>query len=103
MLPRARNCACKLGALHFPGDRHVVSRYDKPRQAASASTSWQLLVFGGVFISPEVSTRSSPTASVAGKPLERMLGHEAVTAGVAGPEIADDVVGNIGGGFRGHH
>jgi hypothetical protein len=26
----ARNCARELGALHFPWDRHVVSRDDKP-------------------------------------------------------------------------
>src|SRR5690349_21227202 len=30
--------------------------------------------------------------SVTGEPLHRMLGHETVTAGVAGPEIADHVV-----------
>ena len=32
-----------------------------------------------------------------------MLGHEAVTAGIAGPEIADDVVGKKSGSFRSHH
>jgi hypothetical protein len=28
--------------------------------------------------------------------LERMLGYKTITASVAGPEIADDVVGKIG-------
>ena len=32
-----------------------------------------------------------------------MLGHESVTAGIAGPEIADDVIGDESGSFRGHH
>src|SRR5271155_4307354 len=32
-----------------------------------------------------------------------MLGHETVAAGIAGPEIADDVVGKIGRRFRGYH
>ena len=35
--------------------------------------------------------------------VDRMSGDEAIAAGVAGPEIADDVVGDIGGRFRGHH
>ena len=41
--------------------------------------------------------------SVAGKSLDRMLGHEAVTAGIAGPEIADDVIGKISRSFRSYH
>ena len=41
--------------------------------------------------------------SVTGEPLDRMLGHESVTAGVAGPEITDHVVVEIGGSFRCHH
>ena len=32
-----------------------------------------------------------------------MLGHETVTAGIAGPEIADHVVVKVGGSFRCHH
>ena len=40
---------------------------------------------------------------IAGKSLERVLGHETVTAGIAGPEIADDVVGQISGRFCRHH
>lgn len=36
---------------------------------------------------------------VAGEPLQRMLRHEAVAAGVAGPEIADDALFNKCGGF----
>jgi len=32
-----------------------------------------------------------------------MLGHKAVTTGVAGPEIADDVVRQVGGRFGSHH
>jgi hypothetical protein len=40
---------------------------------------------------------------VAGKSFEQMLGHETVTTGVAGPEIADEIVGEIGGSFRRHH
>jgi hypothetical protein len=32
-----------------------------------------------------------------------MLGHETVTAGIAGPEIADDVVGKKSRSFRSHH
>ena len=32
-----------------------------------------------------------------------MFGHESVTAGVAGPEIADDVIVEVGGSFRSHH
>ena len=32
-----------------------------------------------------------------------MLRDEAVTAGVAGPEVADDAVRRIGGRFRGNH
>src|SRR6266850_6450605 len=40
---------------------------------------------------------------VAGQSPERMLGHKTVTAGIAGPEIADDVVGNKSGSFRSHH
>ena len=47
--------------------------------------------------------RTRDRISVAGEPLDRMLGHETVTAGVAGPEIADHVVGEVGGSFRGHH
>src|ERR1700709_1942659 len=42
------------------------------------------------------------TASVAGKPLQRMLVHKAIAAGFAAPEIADEVVG-VGGGFCGYH
>jgi hypothetical protein len=34
--------------------------------------------------------------SVADYTLERMLGHKAVAAGIAGPEIADNVVSQIG-------
>ena len=41
--------------------------------------------------------------SITGEPLDRMFGHEAVTAGVAGPEIADHVVVEVGGSFRSHH
>jgi len=41
--------------------------------------------------------------SITSKPLDRMFGHEAVTAGVAGPEIADHVVVEVGGSFRCHH
>ena len=40
---------------------------------------------------------------VAGKSPQRMLGHEPVATGVAGPEIADDIVGNKGGSLRRHH
>ena len=41
--------------------------------------------------------------SVAGETLDRMLGHKARPAGVAGPEIADDVFSQLGRRFRGHH
>ena len=54
-------------------------------------------------VSRESVPRRSKRMSVAGEPLERMLGHEAIAAGIAGPEIADDVVGNISGSFRGDH
>jgi hypothetical protein len=33
---------------------------------------------------------------VADQTVERMLGYKAITAGIAGPEIADDVVSQIG-------
>ena len=33
---------------------------------------------------------------VADQTLKRMPGYEAIAAGIAGPEIADDVVGQIG-------
>ena len=45
----------------------------------------------------------SPRGLVTGKSFERMLGHKTVTASIAGPEIADHVVGNVSGCFRGHH
>ena len=41
--------------------------------------------------------------SVTGEPLDRMFGHETVTTGVAGPEIADQFVVQIGRRFRGDH
>ena len=41
--------------------------------------------------------------SVTGEPLDRMLGHETVTAGVAGPEVADHVIVEVGGSFRCYH
>jgi hypothetical protein len=41
--------------------------------------------------------------SVAGKSPERVPGHEAVTAGIACPEIADDVVHDVSGRLRSHH
>jgi hypothetical protein len=41
--------------------------------------------------------------SITGKSPQRVFGHETVTAGIAGPQIADDVVGKISGGFRGYH
>ena len=47
--------------------------------------------------------RNDGFALVVGRPFERMLGDEAVTAGIAGPEIADEIVGEEGGSFRGHH
>src|ERR1700691_4342405 len=47
--------------------------------------------------------KSVAGTSVTGKALDRMLGHESVTAGIAGPEIADEIVGKIGGSFRGYH
>ena len=50
-----------------------------------------------------MATKASGKALVAGKPLERVLGDKTIAAGVAGPEIADDVVGNIGGRFRSDH
>src|SRR5277367_4928084 len=34
--------------------------------------------------------------SVTDQTLKRMLGHKAIAAGVAGPEVADDIVGQIG-------
>ena len=34
---------------------------------------------------------------------ERVLGHETVTASVARPEIADEIIVQIGGGFGRHH
>src|SRR5258708_5091955 len=42
-------------------------------------------------------------ALVTGKPPQRVLGYETVTTGIAGPEIADDVVGNVGGSFGSYH
>src|SRR6202047_2238024 len=41
--------------------------------------------------------------SVADEPLDRMFGYESVTAGVTGPEVADEVLVQVGGRFRGHH
>ena len=41
--------------------------------------------------------------SVTREPLDGMPGHEAVTAGVAGPEIADYVIVEVGGSFSSHH
>ena len=41
--------------------------------------------------------------SVTGEPLDGMFGYESVTAGVASPEIADEVLVQVGGRFRGHH
>ena len=35
-------------------------------------------------------------ALVADQTVERVLGYKAITAGIAGPEIADDVVSQIG-------
>jgi hypothetical protein len=32
--------------------------------------------------------------SVTGEPLQRVLGHKAIATGIAGPEIAHDIVGN---------
>ena len=40
---------------------------------------------------------------VTGEPLHRMLGDEAITAGIAGPEIRDHVIVEVGGRFRGYH
>jgi hypothetical protein len=41
--------------------------------------------------------------SVAHEPFHRMFGYETVTTGVAGPEIADQMVVQVGGCFRGYH
>src|SRR6478735_3506125 len=41
--------------------------------------------------------------SIAGEPLDRMFGHETVTAGIAGPEIADDGVVEVGRSLRRDH
>ena len=69
-------------------------------------------IAGGTFETFQKQTRAewargdiAPTIdqSITGEPLDRMLGHEAVTAGVAGPEIADHVVVQVGGSFRSHH
>ena len=51
----------------------------------------------------QIRSETVPRRSVAGKSPQRVLGHETITAGIAGPEIADDVVGQIGGRFRRHH
>ena len=40
---------------------------------------------------------------VADRTLERMLGHKTVPACIAGPEIADEIVGQIGRSLRGYH
>jgi hypothetical protein len=41
--------------------------------------------------------------SAAGESCQRVPGYESVTAGIAGPEIADDIFGNISRRFCGHH
>jgi hypothetical protein len=41
--------------------------------------------------------------SVTHEPLHRMFGYETVTTGIAGPEITDHVVVQVGGSFRGYH
>ena len=41
--------------------------------------------------------------SVTHEPLHRMFGYETVTAGVACPEIADQMVVQVGRRFRGYH
>jgi hypothetical protein len=46
---------------------------------------------------------TSSKRSIAGKSLERVLGHETIAAGIAGPEIADDVIEEISGSFGSHH
>ena len=40
---------------------------------------------------------------IAGETLERMLGHKTIAAGIAGPEIADNVVTQIGRRLCGDH
>ena len=47
--------------------------------------------------------RDEAYTSITGEPLDRMLGHESVTAGVAGPEIANHVIVEISGSFRCYH
>ena len=47
-------------------------------------------------VRPPVGKPKNEWNLVTNQTLERMLGYKTVAAGVAGPEIADDVVGQVG-------
>src|ERR1700723_3529130 len=49
------------------------------------------------------SATQKPASLVAGYSPQRVLGHEAIAASVAGPEITDDIFGKISRSFRSDH
>src|SRR3954453_9836695 len=61
-------------SAHAPIGREAISR--RVKTLLNLSTSW---------------------------PVDRMLGHKTITASVAGPQIAHNVIGEIGGRFRSYH
>ena|ERR1017187_8147476 len=104
MTPRATVINRRIVEFHEMMIRPLASAILKagagnPGRAKSGSDNLQSLVGKKVWL----ARRPGLQTLVAGKPPQCVLGHETVAAGIAGPEIADDVVGNVGGSFRGYH